>query len=442
MEADDNIPRQRNGHKTTKAGREYHRTRLDDHIAQMLTLIIGIAPYYLDTLHFRTRRYITDDERDAVKALAGDAVFPEGKDKRWDRYGLIVHQPSADALRYIEQHWRDHLIVRFDVAIDFFTRSIEDAIALRNLLWRIVVMQWHGKRKTHLYDGKTLYHSQPWQGRNFAIYDDEFSKIDPTTPQPNVHFELKYTKAAGCRAHGVRKARDLFGWVLYPYLEREVRLAVIDWDKAEPVVAKLARDEEPDNAKSADFGSRVRRYKRLKSAVISGGGPIPAWGEGLEDFGVQRCLDIVPALKPVALKTDMFPIINVRRPQPPTHPWFLPAPFKVKPPPIPPSEAAIDAKLTERRQQLAEAHNRAKEAQEAVSEARQISQRADRGVVRPTGNGRYAEEDRLVFRFPNTAIAPSVGAPVWPLGLPAYGASPINLLVSRHDRPAGADACR
>ncbi len=91
------------------------------------------------------------------------------------------------------------------------------------------------------------------------------------------------------------------------------------------------------------------------------GGPLARVKFGLETFNVQ--LDQLSRIEP---------------PQPPAFlgKWFE-AP---KPPPIP-SDADIQARLTERRQVLAQAHTRAKLAQDQVTASRSISQRADRGVA-------------------------------------------------------------
>ncbi len=81
------------------------------------------------------------------------------------------------------------------------------------------------------------------------------------------------------------------------------------------------------------------------------------------------------------LETFNVQLDQLSRAEPPGPPAFLRKWFEVPKPPQPPSEADIDAKLAERRQQLAQAHTRAKLAQDQQTASRSISQRADRGVA-------------------------------------------------------------
>jgi hypothetical protein len=67
---------------------------------------------------------------------------------------------------------------------------------------------------------------------------------------------------------------------------------------------------------------------------------------------------------------------DLSRPQPPEKPWFLPAPFVVKPPPTPASESQLAERLATARAALSHAHQHVIDIQQRLEDAKAVSLRA------------------------------------------------------------------
>jgi hypothetical protein len=67
---------------------------------------------------------------------------------------------------------------------------------------------------------------------------------------------------------------------------------------------------------------------------------------------------------------------ELSKPEPPSHPWWLPAPFVVKPPPTPASESQLAERLATARAALSHAHQHVIDIQQRLDDAKTVSLRA------------------------------------------------------------------
>jgi hypothetical protein len=67
---------------------------------------------------------------------------------------------------------------------------------------------------------------------------------------------------------------------------------------------------------------------------------------------------------------------ELSKPEPPSHPWWLPAPFVVKPPPTPASESQLAERLADARAALSQAHQHVIDIQQRLEDAKAVALRA------------------------------------------------------------------
>jgi len=149
-------------------------------------------------------------------------------------YGYRVQQPSVPTLEYISTCHPDHLVTRFDLAVDFIVGSADDQSALADFLKQHLTQPWRGKRDRTVYEG-TLYFGPASTRRNVAVYLSR-SKI---TGQPVVHLELRYS-AAACRRRGVHRIGDLSALDIEACIRRDIKLTAICWRTADRAIDRLA----------------------------------------------------------------------------------------------------------------------------------------------------------------------------------------------------------
>jgi hypothetical protein len=78
-------------------------------------------------------------------------------------------------------------------------------------------------------------------------------------------------------------------------------------------------------------------------------------------------------------------LTELSRPKPPSHPWFLPAAFTVKPPPTPPTGAQLDERLATARAALGARHQAVRNIQARLDQARAVVERAQREHAQALG---------------------------------------------------------
>src|SRR4051812_37993446 len=102
------------------------------------------------------------------------------------RIAYHLQCPTARCLEQLNLICPDHIVSRFDIAIDLLVSDAEVAEALRAEIDLMITQPWHGKRKARNF-GTTRYLAGKGSRRNFAIYADLPSKIANC---PAVHIEL------------------------------------------------------------------------------------------------------------------------------------------------------------------------------------------------------------------------------------------------------------
>jgi hypothetical protein len=265
---------------------------------------------HIDTIQILTGRIITLKDREELLRLSGKVTWPWHNKKQW-KYGIRIHQPSQDAIRYVQDRLPDHTVTRFDVAVDFYSRSDDDASSLKKLLFLSVTQPWRGHRKITTME-TAHYFARAWQRRNIVLYLKN-------GPRPATRLELRYFSAAVCRMRAVSKAADLLHWEPANFLDRDIKLSVIDWDKADKLIAAEAREiEQRHNSigQKSGFGRAAirRNLQDMLCHHISPDGDAPA-SEDRANFPAQVCVDALPFLRSALVTGSASTLINTHESQ-------------------------------------------------------------------------------------------------------------------------------
>lgn len=142
---------------------------------------------------------------------------------------LRIHQPDAAVLTKVETLIGSHLINRIDIAFDYIfdTKEARAPARLHQFLREHLTQPHHGKRRTTMVDGETLYLAKPWHGRNIVMYSNRPSKIGGA---PCVHVELRFYSTAQTRRLGASTISGLLGIDQLATLQKHCRLSRINSD--------------------------------------------------------------------------------------------------------------------------------------------------------------------------------------------------------------------
>jgi hypothetical protein len=185
---------------------------------------------FIDTLHILVPHRLSNEEYDAIRSASrGVQSYPT---QYPGRIAYRVQCPTARCLERLDQICPDHIVTRFDIAFDLLVADAEVARALCAEVRLLITQPRHGKRKASDFE-TTRYLASKGSQRNIAIYADRPSKI---TNRPAVHIEIRYSRAHMCRRRGVRRAGDLLKFDYAAYLDRDIRLSAVNWEKADRLI--------------------------------------------------------------------------------------------------------------------------------------------------------------------------------------------------------------
>jgi hypothetical protein len=209
---------------------------------------------------------------------------------------MTLHQPRAEALRVIEENL-DHIVSRFDVAIDVPTQTPADATLLTSAIRRLAIQPRHGQRRSADVM-TTAYAAGRDARRNYAVYGDRPSKV---TSEPCCHIEFRFIGTRACQMRGVRACGDLLSYDIAPYIDRDMKLGLIDWPRAFQILRRQHSTKPPV----------------LRQAIIEktfGALATPEHRPSFDDPPrfTQAALDVVPEWRAALTTASLNDLINAR----------------------------------------------------------------------------------------------------------------------------------
>lgn len=194
---------------------------------------------YIDTVSVLLPRRLLRTGAQALCRLLGKQ-FRSCKSACWTHpYRVTIHQPSADALRFVERIEPDHIVSRCDIALDCVTETTEDAHTLREFLAFHAVMPWRGSR-TRNEQRHVIYYSPPQTGRNIALYADRPSKVGG---RPACHIELRLDRARSCRRHAIHRVTDMMALDSCAVMRRNIRLGTLLPHRLETLLNRIVAEQ-------------------------------------------------------------------------------------------------------------------------------------------------------------------------------------------------------
>lgn len=212
--------------------REQTRRALMERAGAASTLIAGCTAY-IDTVSVLLRKPL---QLSRLRRHSLGVIIPYGSQARHFPYGYRIHQPSPLTFDYIITERPDHLVTRFDLALDFIATSAHARLLLADFLRQHLTQPWRGNRERTIYKN-TVYFGAASSRRNVVVYVSD-SKI---THQPAVHLELRYISADACRRRGVHRIDDLLAVDIDACIRRDVRFSAICWRIADKAIDKLTK---------------------------------------------------------------------------------------------------------------------------------------------------------------------------------------------------------
>jgi hypothetical protein len=182
---------------------------------------------YLDTLQILLPSPISREELAKLNHLNPGRVVRE---KRESPYGywlrLRLHQPSREAIQYLQRNFPGHIVNRVDIAYDFSVPTRTVARHLRLLARQHITQRWHGNHRARQIEETTYSRgiTKRWAGRVIVKYADKPSKLDSA---PALHIELRFQGAEFCKRIGVRQVRDVLDLDATSIFLRNCRLSLV-----------------------------------------------------------------------------------------------------------------------------------------------------------------------------------------------------------------------
>ncbi len=157
---------------------------------------------YVDTLGCQLQGWIPKPTFSDLKKQYGNKI--EMKPCRGDlrfRSFMTIHQPDHCIWNWlVNMNAEDIRICRVDIAIDFLTRTKEEAERLIEYFKHHYRQKWQGKKEANHVEETFYISSNPRTPRNVVMYGDVISK---TGLGYCAHLELRFITAERCRAAGL-----------------------------------------------------------------------------------------------------------------------------------------------------------------------------------------------------------------------------------------------
>ncbi len=298
--------------KPSKHDATQARQELRDVIERAANDLVCDAPaVYFDTVAVLLRRGVSDRARAEIGKHCGSINVRTSKACGGGYpFRMTLSQPQPEALRLIEENL-DHIVSEFHVACDLPARTVSDAEALTSVIQHLAIQPWHGRRKSRLVKGATSYAAHKRRtARNVVIYGDKPSKVADRAG-PCCHIEFRYNGADACGARGVRTCGDLLSYDATQYLDRDMKLGVIDWRSAYRVLRQLAdRERRRYRPHPGRLNARLNLIKRTFELLMT-----PDHTPSFDDPPVvhtQRALDVLPAWSSAIISYPFTSLLHAR----------------------------------------------------------------------------------------------------------------------------------
>ena len=280
------------------ATRPHARDRLRDEIERAQGLVSGDFVTYLDTVIVLLRYDVSVRARADIAKCCGSLHYGPSQASGYP-HRMALSQPQPAALELIEEHL-DHIVTVFHSAIDVPTQSTDDAAALTSTIQHLAIQPWHGDRKSRLVEQVTSYASEQRRTpRNFAIYGDRSSK---RTGEACCHIELRYDGARACQVRGVRTCADLLKYDHFQYIDRDVKLGLINWRLAFQILRRQHLGRRPVT-RQALIQKTFRDLSTPRHAPSFSDPPI---------VPTQLALEVVPAWRLALICTSLSSVLYAR----------------------------------------------------------------------------------------------------------------------------------
>lgn len=179
---------------------------------------------YIDTVKVYVDREIEDTEKIWLDERCGSIIELRAlrhQEARW-RDGIVLHQPSVEALAYVSSGFRDHLLSRVDISLDLLTATRTDALDLQDYLERRLLQRWRRGNQPVVKMKGTIYYKRAGGRNNLVVYSDRLSKV--VAGHPCVHIECRMECAAAIKASGIASVDDLMKTDLKEHLKGRILL--------------------------------------------------------------------------------------------------------------------------------------------------------------------------------------------------------------------------
>jgi hypothetical protein len=271
-------------------------------------LVCDPPAVYFDTVAVLLRRSVSDPARAEIGKHCGSINVRTSKAcGSGYPFRMTLSQPQPEAFRIIEENI-DHIVGEFHVAYDLPARTASDAKALTTVIQRLAIQPWHGSRKSRLVKGTTSYASHKRRtARNFLIYGDKPSKV---TNGPCCHIEFRYNGAHACGTRCVRTCGNLLNYDPTQYLDRDMKLGLIDWQSAYRILRQLADRERRRYQPRRRLNARVSLIKQTFERLMT-----PDHTPSFDDPPVietQRALDVLPAWSSAIISYPFTSLLRAR----------------------------------------------------------------------------------------------------------------------------------
>jgi hypothetical protein len=285
------------------------RQELRSKIELVKGLVCDAPAVYFDTVAVLLRRDVSDRALAEIGKHCGSIDVRTSKAcGRGYPLRMTLNQPQPEVLRLIEENV-DHIVSEFHVAYDLPARTASDAKALTSVIQHLAIQPWHGSRKSRLVKGATSYASHKRRtARNFVIYGDKPSKV---TNGPCCHIEFRFNSADACKARGVRTCDDLPKYDATQYLDRDMKLGLIDWQSAYRLLRRLSdRERRRYRPHPGRLNVRLSLIKRTFERLMT-----PDHTPSFDDPPVvqtQRALDVLPAWSNTVVSYPLSSLLHAR----------------------------------------------------------------------------------------------------------------------------------
>lgn len=226
--------------------------------ADAASTLISDCTAYVDTISVLLQKPL---ELSRLRRDNHGQIIPYASKVRHAACGYRIHRPTQRTIDYISTERPNHLVTRFDLALDFIVASANADLLLAEFFRQHLTQPWRGKRHRTVYEG-TIYLGPASTRRNTALYVSP-SKI---TGQPAVHLEMRYIRAGTCRRRGVHRVGDLSALDIDACIRRDIRFSTICWRIADRAIDQLAAGVA---RKHADRAETVKTPRSIYDRRIS-----------------------------------------------------------------------------------------------------------------------------------------------------------------------------